>query len=71
MPKHVNTLSATRVKQERQHGRHHDGNGLHLEVDDHGKRWALRLTIKGRRTWVGCEPACSFDPSLGVIGVEF
>lgn len=53
MPKHVNLLSATRVRQEKQHGRHHDGNGLYLEIDDHGKRWALRLTINGRRTWVG------------------
>ena len=56
MPKHVNMLNATRVRQEKRLGRHHDGNGLYLEVDDHGRRWALRLTIKGRRTWVGLGP---------------
>lgn len=53
MAKHVNMLNATRVRQEKRHGRHHDGNGLYLEIDEHGKRWSLRLTVKGRRTWVG------------------
>ena len=56
MPKRVNMLSATQVRQEKRHGRHHDGNGLYLEVDEHGKRWSLRLSIKGRRTWVGLGP---------------
>lgn len=53
MPSQINRLSATKVKQEKRYGRHHDGHGLYMEIDDHGKRWTLRLTIAGKRTWVG------------------
>jgi integrase len=37
------------VKAARQAGWYGDGGGLYLEVDGHGRRWVLRLSIAGRR----------------------
>lgn len=35
-------------------GRHADGNGLHLEVDESGaRRWMVRLMVQGRRRDIG------------------
>lgn len=35
-------------------GRHADGNGLYLEVDENGaKRWILRTVVRGRRKDIG------------------
>lgn len=47
-------LSATFCRQTRTPGRHHDGGGLYLHVDEKGnKRWDLRLTLSGRQAWRG------------------
>lgn len=56
MPKSVEQLDATTVRQVKRPGRYHDGYGLYLEVDDGGKRWVLRLSIAGKRTTVGLGP---------------
>lgn len=46
----LHRLSATAVKNLRAPGWHGDGGGLYLEVDVTGaKRWAMRLTINGKR----------------------
>jgi hypothetical protein len=46
-------LSAVKIKNAKP-GRHADGNGLYLVVDDSGaKRWLLRTVIRGKRCDVG------------------
>ena len=46
----TNRLSALRVAKTKQPGLYEDGSGLRLVVTKKGvKRWALRLTIRGRR----------------------
>jgi integrase len=46
-------LTAVKIRNAKP-GRHADGNGLYLVVDDSGaKRWILRTVIKGRRTDLG------------------
>jgi Arm DNA-binding domain len=46
----TNRLSAVRVSKVKEPGLYEDGGGLRLVVTDKGvKRWALRLTIRGRR----------------------
>lgn len=46
-------LNAVRVNNAKP-GRHADGNGLHLVVDDSGaKRWLLRIVIQGHRRDIG------------------
>jgi integrase len=44
------------VKAAKQPGWYGDGGGLYLEVDEHGRRWVLRLTIAGRRRDLGLGP---------------
>jgi len=47
-------LSPMRVKKEKTPGRHADGNGLYLVVDDTGaKRWLLRTVVHGKRRDLG------------------
>src|SRR4051812_4547388 len=47
-------LSAVRVRNTKEPGRHADGNGLYLVVDPSGaKRWILRTVIRGRRHDLG------------------
>lgn len=46
-------LSAVTVRNAKP-GRHADGNGLHLEVDESGaRRWLLRIMIQGKRRDIG------------------
>lgn len=45
----LNRLSMLEVKAAKQAGWYGDGGGLYLEVDGHGRRWVLRLSIAGRR----------------------
>jgi integrase len=54
MKKHPDKyLNAVRIKNANP-GRHADGNGLYLQVDDSGaKRWVLRTVIKGQRRNIG------------------
>ena len=53
----LNLLSALSVKHHTKRGWYPDGGGLYLEVDARGnKRWALRLTINGRRRDFGLGP---------------
>lgn len=52
----LNRLSALEVKAAKQSGWYGDGGGLYLEVDQHGRRWVLRLTICGRRRDLGLGP---------------
>lgn len=49
----LNRLSTLEVKAAKQPGWYGDGGGLYLEVDQHGRRWVLRLTIAGRRRDLG------------------
>jgi integrase len=49
----LNKLSTLEVKAAKQAGWYGDGGGLYLEVDSHGRRWVLRLTIAGRRRDLG------------------
>ena len=47
-------LSAVKVRSIKEPGRHGDGNGLYLLVDESGaKRWILRTVIHDRRTDIG------------------
>lgn len=47
-------LTAISVKRITKPGRHADGNGLYLHVDESGaKRWVLRTHVQGRRTDLG------------------
>ena len=55
--KGLHLLSAAAVKYIDQIGWHADGGGLYLEVDKCGaKRWAMRLTVNGRRRDFGLGP---------------
>lgn len=49
----LNRLSTLEVKAAKRPGWYGDGGGLYLEVDQHGRRWVLRLTIDGRRRDLG------------------
>src|SRR5471030_648521 len=47
-------LTALQVRNQRTPGRHADGNGLYLEVDESGaKRWLLRITVQRKRRDIG------------------
>ena len=47
-------LSATRVKALTEPGRYSDGGGLHLYVNQAGRKsWVLRITVDGRRRDIG------------------
>lgn len=53
----LNRLSAVSVKTITEPGWHSDGGGLYLEVDENGrKRWAMRLTVNGKRRDFGLGP---------------
>ena len=53
----LHRLSAAAVKHLSRPGWHADGGGLFLEVDPNGsKRWAMRLTVSGRRRDFGLGP---------------
>ncbi|HZV21252.1 MAG TPA: integrase arm-type DNA-binding domain-containing protein [Hyphomicrobiales bacterium] len=50
-------LSATAINHLKNPGWHADGGGLYLEVDQNGgKRWAMRLTVNGKRRDFGLGP---------------
>lgn len=54
MARAVNRLTARKVQTETKPGRHADGGGLYLVVDPSGaKRWAVLITIRGRRRELG------------------
>lgn len=53
----INRLTGLTVSSIKKPGWHSDGGGLYLEVDPSGrKRWALRLTVGGRRRDFGLGP---------------
>lgn len=53
----IHRLSAAAIKHISESGWHGDGGGLFLEVDRNGrKRWAMRLTINGKRRDFGLGP---------------
>jgi integrase len=52
----INRLSPKRIATLKDHGRHADGGGLYLVVDQHGKRWVYMWTRAGRRTEMGLGP---------------
>jgi len=56
-PQGLNRLSAAGIKYLDEPGWYADGGGLYLEVDKNGrKRWAMRLTVGGRRRDFGLGP---------------
>ena len=56
-PQGIHRLSAAAIKYIADPGWHADGGGLYLEVDTNGrKRWAMRLTVAGRRRDFGLGP---------------
>lgn len=56
-PQNLHRLSAAAVRLVQTPGWHSDGGGLYLEVDAGGrKRWAIRLTVNGRRRDFGLGP---------------
>ena len=56
-PQGLNRLSAAAIKYLEATGWHADGGGLYLEIDGNGrKRWAMRLTVNGRRRDFGLGP---------------
>ena len=56
-PQNLHRLSAAAVRTIATPGWHGDGGGLFLEVDTSGrKRWAMRLTINGKRRDFGLGP---------------
>jgi len=60
----LNRLSALRVSKARDPGLYEDGGGLRLVVTEKGvKRWALRLTLRGRRVerGLGLWPTVSLE----------
>lgn len=60
----LSRLSAVKVAKLKEPGLYEDGGGLRLVVTDRGtKRWALRLTIRGRRVerGLGLFPAVSLE----------
>ena len=53
----LNRLSVAAIKYLATPGWHGDGGGLYLEIDANGrKRWALRLTVNGKRRDFGLGP---------------
>ena len=52
----INRLSAKRIAALTEHGRHADGGGLYLVVDQYGKRWVFIWTKAGKRTEMGLGP---------------
>ena len=56
-PQGLNRLSVAAIKHLATPGWHGDGGGLYLEIDANGrKRWALRLTVNGKRRDFGLGP---------------
>jgi len=56
-PQGIHRLSAAAVKYITAPGWHADGGGLYLEVEPSGrKRWAMRLTVNGKRRDFGLGP---------------
>jgi hypothetical protein len=56
-PQGLNRLSVAAIKHLETPGWHGDGGGLYLEIDPNGrKRWALRLTVNGKRRDFGLGP---------------
>ena len=56
-PQGIHRLSAATIKYITAPGWHADGGGLYLEVDRSGrKRWAMRLTVNGKRRDFGLGP---------------
>jgi integrase len=56
-PQGIHRLSAAAIKYITDPGWHSDGGGLYLEVDTNGrKRWAMRLTVNGKRRDFGLGP---------------
>ncbi len=56
-PQALHRLSAAAVKTITTPGWHTDGGGLYLEIDRSGaKRWAMRITVNGRRRDFGLGP---------------
>ena len=56
-PQGLNRLSVATIKYLETPGWHGDGGGLYLEIDANGrKRWAMRLTVNGRRRDFGLGP---------------
>ncbi len=56
-PRVLHRLSAAGIKFITSEGWHADGGGLYLEVDGAGrKRWAMRLTVNGKRRDFGLGP---------------
>lgn len=54
MARAINRLTARQVQTITKPGRHADGDGLYLIVDPGGaKRWALLITVRGRRRELG------------------
>lgn len=56
MPTGLHRLSPKRVQSVKDHGRHADGGGLYLVVDQYGKRWVFMWTRDGRRSEMGLGP---------------
>jgi integrase len=56
-PQHLNRLAAASIKYLDKPGWYADGGGLYLEVDKNGrKRWAMRITVNGKRRDFGLGP---------------
>ena len=56
-PQGLNRLSVAAIKYLESPGWHTDGGGLYLEIDASGrKRWAMRLTVNGKRRDFGLGP---------------
>ena len=56
-PQGLNRLSVAAIKYLETPGWHADGGGLYLEIDANGrKRWAMRLTVNGKRRDFGLGP---------------
>lgn len=54
VPRPVNRLTSRRIATVKEVGRHADGRGLYLVVDERGaKRWTLLITHRGRRRELG------------------
>ena len=63
----TNRLNALKVARVREPGLYEDGAGLRLVVTDEGtKRWALRITINGRRVerGLGVYPDVSLEDDM-------
>lgn len=62
MARAINRLTARKVQTETTPGRHADGAGLYLVVDPGGaKRWAMLISIHGRRRELGLGNLSSFS----------